>query len=83
VETEILDFDEMIEESTDPLGSSISITKDNPFFCSNEHLKELWRQRRVIDFSSDAPTTLQSGSGVRKTRVRGKGLPEYRPFGRN
>lgn len=81
-ETEILDFDAILEEPTDTLKPSISITSDNPFFCSNEHLRELWRQRRVIDFSSNAGPAPYNVGG-RKTRIRGKGRPKYRPFGNN
>lgn len=81
-ETEILDFDEMIDEESD-LPKSVSIIKDNPFLCSNENLRELWRQRKVIDFSSEAVTKPRYGAGVRKTRIRGRGRPKFRPFGRN
>ncbi len=84
VETEILDFDEVIGEAADIVNSSTSIKKDNPFLCSNNDLRDLWRQRRVISFFSDPATVVvQPGGGVRQTRLRGKGALEFTPFGRN
>ncbi len=69
---EIIDFDMIVDDGQLAALARASVEHDNPFLCSNDRLREMWRHDGVTSPPPDQSRTM---------RLRGKGRGPYRPFG--